>query len=143
MAAATSPETQREIARHIPGEKSALPLLAFLAGWLVPGAGHFLLRKWGRGALLFLALITMYAVGLGLAGKVYLPNTNETLEMLGFVGQIGMGLLYALARIGGWGSAAAATTLNDYGTKFLVACGLLNFVAAVDAHSLASGRKAS
>ena len=26
--------------------------LPLIAGWLVPGAGHFLLRKWGRGALL-------------------------------------------------------------------------------------------
>ena len=85
----------------------------------------------------------MYAIGLGLAGKIYLPNTNEMLEMLGFVGQLGMGLLYALARVAGWGSTAATTTMNDYGTKYLVACGLLNLIAAVDAHSLASGRKVS
>jgi hypothetical protein len=31
----------------------------------------------------------------------------------------------------------------DYGTKFIVVAGLLNVVAAVDAHSLASGRKPS
>jgi hypothetical protein len=31
----------------------------------------------------------------------------------------------------------------DYGTKFIVVSGLLNIVAAVDAHSLASGRKRS
>ena len=143
MAAVATTETDREIARHIPGERSSLPLFAFLAGWLVPGAGHFLIGKWGRGLLLLVAIVGMYAVGLGLAGKVYLPNTSELLEMLGFAGQLGMGLLYALARLVGWGSTSAATTLNDYGTKYLVACGLLNFIAAVDAHSLASGRKAS
>jgi hypothetical protein len=120
-----------------------MPMFALLAGWLIPGAGHFLIGKWGRGALLFLAIVGMYAIGLGLAGKVYVPNTSEMLEMLGFAGQLGMGLLYVLARLVGWGSAAAQTTLNDYGTKFLVACGLLNLIAAVDAHSLASGRKAS
>lgn len=143
MAAAITTETNRDIARPVPGEKSSLPLFALLAGWLIPGAGHFLLGKWGRGALLFVAIVGMYAIGLGLAGKVYQPNTNEMLEMLGFVGQLGMGLLYALARFAGWGSTAALTTLNDYGTKYLVACGLLNFIAAVDAHSLANGRKAS
>lgn len=143
MAAVTTTETDREIARRIPGEQSSLPMFALLAGWLIPGAGHLLIGKWQRGLLLFLAIVTLYAVGLSLGGKVYLPNTSELLEMLGFVGQLGMGLLYALARMLGLGSTSAATTLNDYGTKYLVACGLLNLIAAVDAHSLASGRKAS
>lgn len=142
MAAAISTDTEREIARPIPGERSSLPALVLLAGWLIPGAGHLLVGKWQRGLLLFLAIVGMYAIGLGLAGKVYQPNTGDMLEMLGFVGQLGMGLLYALARVAGWGSSAAATTLNDYGTKYLVACGLLNVIAAVDAHSLANGRKA-
>ncbi len=143
MNVASSTSTEREIARPIPGERSSLPALALLAGWLIPGAGHLLIGKWVRGLLLFVAIVSMYAIGLGLAGKIYLPNTNEMLEMLGFVGQVGMGLLYVLARVVGWGSTAAATTLNDYGTKFLVACGLLNLIAAADAHALASGRKAS
>ncbi|HLI75609.1 MAG TPA: DUF6677 family protein [Acidobacteriaceae bacterium] len=140
---ATTTDTDREIARRIPGERSSLPALVLLAGWLIPGAGHFIIGKWGRGLLLLAAIGAMYALGLGLGGKIYLPNTNEMLDMLGFVGQLGMGLLYLLARLVGWGSAPALTTLNDYGTKYLVACGLLNFIAAVDAHSLASGRKAS
>ena len=54
-----------------------------------------------------------------------------------------MGLLYMVTRFFVWGASSAATTLNDYGTKYLVACGLLNLIAAVDAHSLANGRKAS
>ena len=143
MNAVPSIPSERDIARPIPGEKSSFPALVFLAGWLIPGGGHFLIGKWGRGLLLFVALIGMYATGLALAGKIYLPNTSEMLDMLGFVGQLGMGLLYVLARVVGWGSMAAATTLNDYGSKFLVACGLLNFIAAADAHALASGRKAS
>ncbi len=143
MAAVTTTETNRELARPIPGERSSMPMFALLAGWLVPGAGHFLIGKWGRGALLFVAIVAMYAIGLGLAGKIYVLNTSEMLEMLGFVGQLGMGLLYVLARVVGWGSTSAQTTLNDYGTKYLVACALLNLIAAVDAHSLASGRKAS
>lgn len=141
--AATSTATDREIGRPVPGEKSSLPALVLLAGWLIPGAGHLILGKWIRALLLFAAILGMYLIGLGLAGKVYLPNTAEILEMLGFVGQLGMGLLYMLARWMGWGSPAALITLNDYGTKFLVACGLLNLIAAADAYALASGRKAS
>jgi hypothetical protein len=48
-----------------------------------------------------------------------------------------------LARVFGWGAASAVNTLADYGTKFLIVGGLLNLIAAVDAHSLATGRKAS
>ena len=54
-----------------------------------------------------------------------------------------MGLLYVLARLFGWGASAVLNTLADYGTKFLVVAGLLNIIAAVDAYSLANGRKAS
>lgn len=143
MHVASTTDNEREIARPIPGERSSMPMFALLLGWLIPGAGHMLLGKWGRGLLIFAAIVTMYAIGLGLAGKIYLPNTGELLDMVGFVGQLGMGLLYLIARWAGWGGAAAATTLNDYGSKYLVACGLLNLIAAVDANSLASGRKAS
>ena len=143
MASAITTENDREIARHIPGERSSLPAFALLLGWLIPGAGHLLLGKWVRGLLIFAAIVGMYAVGLGLVGKIYIPNTGEVLDMLGFVGQLGMGLLYMLARFFSWGATSATTTLNDYGSKYLVACGLLNLIAAVDAHSLANGRKAS
>lgn len=119
------------------------PALVLLAGWLIPGAGHFLVGKWVRALLLFAAILTMYIIGLALAGQIYQPNTGDLLDMLGFVGQLGTGLLYVLARFFGWGAASVVNTLADYGTKFLVVGGLLNIIAAVDAHNLANGRKAS
>jgi hypothetical protein len=131
------------IAQRLPGEKSSVPALALLLGWLIPGAGHFLLGKWVRGLLLFVAIFGMYLIGLALQGKVYTPNTGDVLDILNFAGQLGMGLLYILARVFGWGATSVVNTLADYGTKFIVVAGLLNIVAAVDAHSLASGRKAS
>ncbi|MGI4828437.1 MAG: DUF6677 family protein [Janthinobacterium lividum] len=143
MHVASTTDNERQIAQPIPGERSSVPMFAFLLGWLIPGAGHMLIGKWGRGLLIFAAIVTMYAIGLGLMGKIYTPNTGELLDMVGFIGQLGMGVLYLLARGLGWGSTAAATTLNDYGSKYLVACGLLNLIAAVDANSLANGRKAS
>lgn len=133
----------QKIAQRVPGEKSSVPALALLLGWLIPGAGHMLLGKWVRGLLLFASILTMYLIGLGLAGKVYTPNTGDVLDILNFAGQLGMGLLYVLARVFGWGATSVVNTLADYGTKFLVVAGLLNIVAAVDAHSLANGRKVS
>ena len=63
--------------------------------------------------------------------------------MLGFAGDLGSGLLYVLARLLGWDRPRCWSPVADYGTKFIVVAGLLNIVAAVDAHSLASGRKPS
>jgi len=119
------------------------PALALVAGWLVPGAGHLLLGKWVRALLLMVSIVGMFAIGIALAGKVYTPNTGEPLDMLGFAGDLGAGLLYLLARVLGWGQATVLVAVADYGTKFIVVAGLLNIVAAVDAHSLASGRKQS
>jgi hypothetical protein len=131
------------ISQPIPGEKSSLPALALLLGWLIPGAGHLLLGKWVRALLLFISILGMYLIGLALLGKIYSPNTGDILDILGFAGQLGLGLLFAFAHWFGWGAASAVNTLADYGTKFLIVGGLLNLIAAVDAHSLANGRKAS
>jgi len=132
-----------KIATPLPAQKSSLPWLVLFAGWLVPGAGHLLLGKWVRGTLIFLSILGMYLLGLGLSGKIYVPNTGDILDILGFLGQLGMGMGYFLARLFGWGATSVLFTLGDYGTKFLTVAGLLNIIAAVDAHSLANGRKAS
>jgi hypothetical protein len=139
----TNAQQAQQIAQRIPGERSSLPAMALVLGWLIPGAGHLLQGKWVRALLLFASIVGMYAIGLALQGQVYTPNTGDILDILGFAGQLGLGVLYVLARWLGWGAASAVNTLADYGTKFLVVGGLLNLIAAVDAHSLASGRKAS
>ena len=117
--------------------------MVLIAGWLIPGAGHFLLRKWVRGTLLFISIVAMFCIGIALKGKVYTPNTGELLDMLNFAGDLGNGLLYVIARIFSLGTAPVELATADYGTKFMVVAGLLNIVAAVDAHSLATGRKSS
>lgn len=119
------------------------PALILIAGWLIPGAGHLLLKKWIRAALLFSSIVAMFGIGLALKGKVYAPNTAELLDMLNFAGDLGTGLLYVIARAFDLGQSSVQIAVADYGTKFIVVAGLLNIVAAVDAHSLATGRKAS
>jgi TM2 domain-containing membrane protein YozV len=57
---------QQQIAQRVPGEKSSIPALALLLGWLIPGAGHMLLGKWIRGLLLFVSILGMVWIGLGL-----------------------------------------------------------------------------
>ena len=119
------------------------PAVVLLAGWLIPGLGHLLLKKPIRAALLFVSIVAMFAIGIALEGKVYTPNTGDPLDILGFAGDLGAGGLYILTRILDLGHSSVQIAIADYGTKFIVVSGLLNIVAAVDAHSLASGRKLS
>ncbi len=114
--------------------------LPLIAGWLVPGAGHFLLRKWVRGALLAGSILAMFALGLAMQGRIYV-GAHNVLDILGLAGDLGSGLLYLLSRALGLGAIQVQTTVADYGTRFIVVAGLLNVIAAVDAHNLRTGRK--
>ena len=125
-----------------PDSAQGFVYLPLIAGWLFPGAGHFLLRKWGRGALLSASIIGMFVMGLAMKGKIY-SGASEILEMLGMAGELGNGLLYFAGRTMGWGADQVMVTTADYGTKFIEVAGLLNVIAAVDAHNLRTGRKAS
>ena len=117
------------------------PLAATLAGWLVPGLGHILQRRFIRGVLLMLAVFTMFFAGLGMQGKVYSFNTGDLLDILGFVGDLGAGLLYFIARWMDLGAGNIHRAVADYGTKYIVVAGLLNVIAAVDAYHISIGKK--
>ena|SRR5277367_3033841 len=114
--------------------------LPLIAGWLVPGAGHFLLRKWGRGALLAASILGMFTLGVAMQGKIY-ANAHEILDFLCLAGDLGNGLLYFVSRALSLGADSAQVTTADWGTRFIVVAGLLNVIAAVDAHNLRTGRK--
>ena len=116
--------------------------LPLIAGWLVPGAGHFLQGKWTRGALLAISILGMFVTGLAMGGKLY-SNCHDILGLLGFVGDLGNGLLFLIARLAGLGANDVQITAQDWGTRFIVIAGLLNVIAAVDAHNLRTGRKAA
>jgi hypothetical protein len=116
--------------------------LPLIAGWLVPGGGHFLLGKWIRGTLLAISIVAMFALGLAMQGKLY-AGAQDILDMLGMAGDLGNGLLFIISRALGLGGQPVQTTIADYGTKFIVVAGLLNIIAAVDAHNLRTGRKSS
>jgi hypothetical protein len=111
-----------------------------LAGWLLPGAGHFLQRKWIRGGLLLASVGGMFFLGLAMQGKLY-TSAHDILDMLGLAGDLGAGLFYFISRQLGLGAETVQVTTADYGTRFIVVAGLLNVIAAVDAHNLFTGRK--
>jgi hypothetical protein len=118
-----------------------MPMIAPLAGWLLPGLGHLIQRRYVRGVLLMAAIFTMFFAGLGMQGKIYSFNTGDLLDILGFIGDLGGGLLYIVARIMDWGFGNIHRAVADYGTKYIVVAGLLNVIAVVDAYHIAIGKK--
>jgi hypothetical protein len=118
---------------------------AVALGWLVPGGGHFLLKRNGRGALLFFAVTGMFLCGLMMQGAMFQPQTGDLLTTLintgGFIGNLCSGILYLLTVWFGYNTPDMAGHVHDYGTKFLVTAGLLNVLAMVDAYEIAAGRK--
>ena len=121
--------------------KQGFVYLPLIAGWLVPGAGHFLLGKWYSGALLAASILGMFAMGIEMQGKLY-SGAHDILDILGLAGDLGNGLLFFVGRILGLGAEQVQVTTADYGTRFIVVAGLLNVISAVDAHNLRTGRKA-
>jgi hypothetical protein len=120
---------------------TTLAVVAPIVGWLIPGGGHILLKRYVRGILLLVSVVAMFVIGLGMHGRIYKPNSGDILDILGFVGDVGSGALYFLARIMEWGDNLAANAAADYGKTFLIVAGLLNFIAAADAHHIALGKK--
>jgi hypothetical protein len=118
-----------------------MAIVAPALGWLIPGAGHLIQKRWGRGLLLMISISTMFLLGLAMQGKIYTPNTGDLLDMLGFIGDLGAGGLYIVTRALDYGQGAIHRAVADYGTKFIVVSGLLNVIAAIDAHHIALGKK--
>lgn len=112
-----------------------------MLGWLIPGAGHLIQKRWGRGLLLMGTIVIMFVLGLLMEGRIYHLNGGDILDMLGFVGDIGAGGLYIVTRALDAGHGAISHATADYGTKYLIVAGLLNFICAADAYHIAIGKK--
>ena len=141
MANSSSPKTKTAEPLIDAPPVTAMSVLAPAVAWLIPGAGHLIQKRWVRGGLLMFSIVMMFLLGLAMQGRVYKPNGGDILDMLGFVGNLGGGGLYILTRALDWGHGAIAHATADYGTKFLIVAGLLNFIAVADAYHIAIGKK--
>jgi hypothetical protein len=139
---ANSPAT-KNVAERAEASQSVtnMSVIVPAVAWLIPGAGHLIQKRWIRGALLMVSIVTMFVLGLLMDGRVYRPNGGDILDILGFIGDIGAGGLYIVTRAMGWGQGAIAHATADYGTKFLIVAGLLNFISVADAYHIAIGKK--
>jgi hypothetical protein len=121
------------------------PVLITVIAWLLPGGGHFLLGRRGRAAIIFGAVLLTFAIGLLMRGPMFQPRTGDLLTTLiqfgGFLGDLASGLFYLLTVWLGYSQPDAAGHVHDYGSKLIVAAGLLNILAMVDAWEIATGKK--
>lgn len=118
---------------------SFVALLVGIAGWIVPGAGHLLLRMWTRGLGVFAVVAALAWTGVALRGRLFGFTTGDFFDLLGFLADCGAGAFFYLAMKYNNGGPDVAHAAGDYGTRFFAAAGVLNVLAAVDAYRLARG----
>jgi hypothetical protein len=141
-----NPSTTKRDAVASPAKPPSQPVttmsvLAPAIGWLIPGAGHLMQKRWIRGLLLMGSIVIMFVLGLLMQGHIYQPNGGDILDILGFIGDLGAGGLYILSQAMSWGHGVISHATADYGTKYLIVAGLLNFISAADAYHIAIGKK--
>ena len=110
--------------------------------WLVPGAGHFYLRRPIHGAILLAAIAGMFVSGLAMSGRMFTPTSGDMFTTImtygGYLGDLFNGSLYFVTVALGYEQEIQPGAIHDYGTKFIVCAGFLNLLAMVDVYEHAS-----
>ena len=120
--------------------------MIIVLGWLIPGSGHFLLGRRGRGAIVLGCVLAAFVIGALMRGPLFHPTSagdllSRLIQLGGFLGDLAAGLPYFVATWLGYGPPDVAGHAPDYGSKFLVAAGLLNILGVVDAYEIATRQK--
>ncbi len=137
----------------------SLSVICLLA-WMIPGAGHVLLKRTKRGIVFFVILVFLFYWGLSLGAKIWQYEPQQPLTLFALFAQVGMGFPYFLARLIAsfskthpgspffgfaesfqFGSGNLERLTFEYGNTFTWVAGLLNFLVILDAYDIAVGRK--
>ena len=129
-------ETNIESAKGNPG----MALLAGVAGWLVPGLGHLLLRRWKKALAYFFAVALLVVVGLLARGEVFSYGSSDALDKLGFFADVGNGIFYFLAGTINAAGPDVSHAAGDYGTRLIATAGVLNLLCVLESVQIALGR---
>ena len=83
----------------------------------------------------------MFAIGLGLSGRLFPFVLSEPLVGLAALANVGMGLPYVIASALDLGQGVVTAASYEYGNAFLIVSGLLNALVVIDAYDVRLGRK--
>jgi hypothetical protein len=117
------------------------PAVVVVVSWLVPGAGHLIQGRRQKGVIFLVALVSMFAIGLALKGRLFPFVFSEPLVGLAAIANLGMGIPYFIAKGLDLGKGVVTAASYEYGNTFLIVSGLLNMLVAVDAYDVRLGRK--
>jgi hypothetical protein len=126
------------------------PPLAALAGWLVPGAGYWLIGHRTRAITVGVTIVLVFVFGILVSGirVVQAPDMSSNGNFLQrvltrpwFIGQVligpvGIGSAYVsdqLAQSATYGKIEAKARLAEIGTLYTAVAGMLNLLTIIDA----------
>jgi hypothetical protein len=133
----SEPENQTESTVQI----SPKTIGACVAAALMPGLGHAVLGKWDRALVFWGSIACLFATGLYLHGRLFIPDFQTITALLKFVADAGAGLFYWIALLSGLGKGDPTAYTYDYANVFLYVAGLLNMLVVIDVYDIAMGRK--
>jgi hypothetical protein len=122
--------------------REGFALFAGLAGWILPGLGHAMLKMWGRSIACFATIGILVLLGTGMRGNIFSSNGEDAFAKLGYVADMGAGSFYFVAKSLELNGPDVSHANGDYGTRLLATAGILNLLAALHAYEAARGRKA-
>jgi len=119
-----------------------LMLIVGLLAWLVPGAGHFVLKEKKRAIIIFATIVLTFCAGLyvGSIGVIDLVGITPWYVVLAQV--MNSPMVAVLGRLTAGGAYPVYSQPNEIGQIYTSTAGLLNLLCIVNAVYLAHLRSA-
>jgi hypothetical protein len=116
-------------------------MTSILLGWLVPGGGALLQKRYARAAFLFVTITSAFVFGLIAQGGNLWPTAAELqgldglTSMMAFAGAASKMLAggpYLLAAVFGYSHSFLDSRIHEAGTILLIMAGLVNLAAIAE-----------
>jgi uncharacterized protein DUF6677 len=156
-------ETGLDQAPVMPAATGVPPLGPCVLAWILPGLGHFCLKKRVRGAVLCAVVLATFGLGLASDGAASLIDPRQPLTFLATFDNLALGPLDLVSRYLTYGRIVYRLPGNEadpqrvmlterlrghvksvtfeYGNTFLLTAGLMNLLLILDVFDIAIGRK--
>jgi hypothetical protein len=129
------------VAKKIEQPQPGALVLLCLASWAIPGVGHLWQGRRAKGLIFLIALPLMFAIGLGIEGRLFPFDFSDPLVGLAAMADFGIGIPYFMAGAFGQGLGNVRAVTYEYGNAYVIVAGLLNMLVVIDAYDIALGRK--